>query len=119
MIVDDEPDVAFTIEFSIKDDEKYEIVKAKNGKNCLNLLENESLPDLVLLDIMLPDMSGLDVYKKIKENPMWKSIPVIFLTARICDEDNTLEKCLGDDYIEKPYAPEDLKRRIEKILNKN
>jgi DNA-binding response OmpR family regulator len=67
---------------------------------------------------MMPDMNGWEVFNKLKENSLWDNIPIIFLTARV---DRTAERAgnfLGDDYIEKPYDPKDLKKRIEKVLNK-
>jgi putative two-component system response regulator len=118
MVVDDEPDVAFTVEFSLKDTD-YDVIHVENGVKCLEMLRNKDMiPDLILLDIMMPKLSGWEVFKKLKENPSWANIPVIFLTARV---DNTAENAgsfLGDDYIEKPYDPVDLKKRIEKVLNK-
>lgn len=120
MVVDDEPDVVFAVEFNLKKfNEDYEIIRAESGKKCLEFLENDEIPDLILLDIMMPEMSGWETYNKIKENPAWESIPIVFLTARV---DRTAEHAgsfLGEDYIEKPYDPEDLKRRIAKVLQKN
>ena len=118
MVVDDEPDVAFTVEYNLnKADNSYDISHVNNGKQCIELLENKQIPDLILLDIMMPEMSGWEVYKKLKENPDWKKIPVVFLTAR---NDLVAKKAgsfLGDDYIEKPYDPTDLKKRIDKLLD--
>ena len=119
LIVDDEPDVASTVEFNLKEsDGKYEVTCVNSGKKCLELLEKNQIPDLILLDIMMPEMNGWEVFNKIKENPAWAKILIIFLTARI---DRTAENAgsfLGDDYIEKPYDPSDLKKRIDNVLKK-
>jgi CheY-like chemotaxis protein len=119
-VVDDEPDVAFTVELNLrKFDGEYEITCVNSGKKCLELLENKQMPDLIILDIMMPEMNGWEVYKKIKENQFWMKIPIIFLTARV---DRTAENAgnfLGDDYIEKPYDPADLKKRVDNVLKKN
>jgi two-component system response regulator VicR len=118
MVVDDEPDVAFTVEHSLKDLD-CKIIRADTGEKCIELLEKGQIPDLILLDIMMPGMSGWEVFNKLKENESWDTIPVVFLTARV---DHTAENAgnfLGDDYIEKPYDPVDLKKRIEKILERN
>lgn len=120
LIVDDEPDVAFTVEYDLKKfDSEYEIICVDNGKKCLELLEKNQIPDLILLDIMMPEMNGWEVFNKIKENQAWAKIPIIFLTARI---DRTAENAgsfLGDDYIEKPYDPADLKKRVDNVLMRN
>ena len=67
MVVDDEPDILFTVG-QMLEISGYEVIKATDGKDCLNKL-NEVIPDLVLLDIMMPEISGWDVAAKIKENP--------------------------------------------------
>jgi len=119
MIVDDEPDVAFTVEHNLKNfSNEYEVIISESGKKCLDSLKKGIIPDLILLDIMMPDMNGWEVFNKLKENSLWENIPIIFLTARV---DRTAENAgsfLGDDYIEKPYDPKDLIKRIEKVLNK-
>jgi len=117
MVVDDEPDVTYTIELNLKTfDNDYEITRVKSGEQCIELLKNNELPDLILLDIMMPGMNGLDTYEKIKENPSWESIPVVFLTAKVDDTPGEDHRYLGDDYIEKPYDPADLRKRVHKVL---
>jgi len=120
MIVDDEADVAFAIEFNLKKfDDELEFVKAESGEKCIELLEQNQIPDLILSDIMMPGISGWEVYKKIKENPSWKNILIVFLTART---DTTAENAgdfLGDDYVKKPYDPEELWASVKKVLCKN
>jgi two-component system response regulator MtrA len=116
LLVDDDVDIGFTVDLTLGKS-GYEIKHVKSGEECIKLLEKtEYKPDLILLDIMMPGMNGWEVYRKLKENSGWEKIPIVFLTARV---DRTAENAgsfLGDDYIEKPYDPEDLKRRIEKIL---
>lgn len=117
LLVDDDVDIGFTVDLTLGKS-GYEIKHVKSGEECIELLEKADYkPDLILLDIMMPGMNGWEVYRKLKENPGWERIPIVFLTARV---DRTAENAgsfLGDDYIEKPYDPEDLKRRIEKILS--
>jgi hypothetical protein len=83
---------------------------------CLELLKNNQIPDIILLDIMMPKMSGWQVFYRLKENPSWKNIPVIFLTARTDEVAKNAGGFLGDDYIEKPFNREDLKKRIDYFL---
>jgi len=119
MIVDDDIGVIYTIKHGIgKDGTEYEVTTVNNGKECLELLENNQIPDIILLDIMMPGMNGWEIHKKIKQNSAWKDIPIIFLTARTDKIAKDAGSFLGEDYIEKPFNIPELKVRIEKILNK-
>lgn len=120
MIVDDEPDQILTVEYSLKyTSNDYEIIAANSGEECLDILKKEKdLPDIILLDIMMPDMNGFEVFENIRSDPRLSFIPVIFLTG----SDNKIGKdvsgFLADDYIMKPFETEDLIKRINKILDK-
>ncbi|KZL91615.1 diguanylate cyclase [Clostridium magnum] len=97
----------------------YEVLQAKNGHDALKLLD-EHLCDLILLDIMMPDMDGFEVAKKILGNPDQKEIPIIFLTAKTSIEDKLEGLTLGAvDYITKPFDFRELQVRIKIILKKN
>jgi len=114
MVVDDEPDILLTIGRMLEMS-GYSVIKAESGDDCLKKL-NESKPDLVLLDIMMPEMSGWDVAAKIKEESKWNDIPIIFLTAK----GDTMSVGMGGlaavDYIVKPFDIQDLKDRIKDAL---
>jgi len=116
MVVDDEPDILFTVGRMLEIS-GYSVIKATDGKDCIKKLK-ESTPDLVLLDIMMPEISGWDVAAKIKENPSWRDIPIIFLTAKGDTMSIGMGGMAASDYIIKPFNIEDLKIRIEKVLNK-
>jgi len=116
MVVDDEPDILFTVGEMLKSN-GYEVIKAVNGKDCLNKL-NEVIPDLVLLDIMMPEINGWDVAAKIKENPKWSSIPIVFLTVKGDTMSIGMGGIVAEDYITKPFDIVDLKNRVERVLNK-
>ncbi len=119
MIVDDDLGVVFTVKHGIEElDKDYEITTANSGEECFDLLETNKIPDLILLDIMMPDISGWEVYQKLKENELWKNIPVVFLTARIDRIAKNAGDLLAQDYIEKPFKIPELKERIDKILKK-
>ena len=115
--MDDEPDIVFAIEKVLEiNKDRYDVISAKNGIEALKLIENNANPDLILLDIMMPEMNGWIFYDKIKNNESWKKISIIFLTAR---KDNLAVDAgvlLGDDYITKPFDNEDLINRIDKAL---
>ena len=116
LVVDDEPDILISVSQTLEIF-GYNIVKAKSGQECIEkLCEMKNNPDLVLLDIMMPEISGWDIAAKIKDNPDWKKIPIVFLTAK----GDTMSIGMGNltavDYIVKPFDIKDLKQRLEKIL---
>ena len=119
MIVDDETDVTESIKMVLeKTSTKYEVSCANSGEECFKLLENNKVPDLILLDIMMPSMSGWDVVHKLKENAVWREIPVILLTALPNRGVEEVESKSIEDYIQKPIEVSDLKQRIDTVLRK-
>jgi len=118
MIVDDEKDQIFSVKtgFQTAYPNKYEIIGADSGKKCFELLEKNMIPDLILLDIMMPKMDGWEVFDKLQANQKYKKIPVIFLTARSDAFASDAGKMIADDYIEKPIEIEELNDRIENVL---
>ena len=118
MIVDDEPDQIFTIKMVIeKFSDNYEVIGAKSGEQCLELLKNNKIPDLILLDIMMPDMNGWDVAAEIKKNSNWNKIPLVFLTAKTDPFSKTLGGIVSHEYITKPFEKRKLLECIDKYLN--
>ena len=118
MIVDDETDQIFTIKTVFEEEfgDDYKIIGINSGNKCLDFLKNNEVPDLILLDIMMPEMSGWELFDKLKGNPAWKNIPIIFLTARTDRVAKNAGKFLGEDYISKPIDIKNLKNRIDKII---
>jgi len=117
MVVDDDPGVIFTVKQGLEGlDSDYQIITVSSGLQCLEKLEKEALPDLILLDIMMPNMSGWETYKKIREKIGNDELPIIFSTARTDRIAKEAGGFLADDYIEKPFKVPELKERIEKIL---
>ena len=117
MVVDDDPGVIFTVKHGLEGlDPDYEIIAVNSGLQCLEKLEKDVLPDLILLDIMMPNMSGWETYKKIREKISKDEIPIVFLTARTDRIAKEAGGFLAEDYIEKPFKVPELKERIEKIL---
>jgi putative two-component system response regulator len=100
LIVDDTPANIKTLAGMLKED--YKIISAKSGEEALSLLSSSALPDLILLDIMMPGMDGYEVCKQLKADKRTKDIPVIFITAK--NEDKQRGKELGSAaYITKPF----------------
>ena len=119
MIVDDEPDVIYTIKQGLeKLNPNYKVVGAESGKKCLDFLENNQIPDLILLDIMMPGMSGWEVLNRLREKAKWRNIPVVFLSAKTDTFSKTFGITVAMDYIEKPFEIVDVKNRIEKVFQK-
>ncbi|MFZ6030687.1 MAG: response regulator transcription factor [Chloroflexota bacterium] len=95
----------------------FEVLGANGGRQGLDMIR-KSLPDLVLLDLMMPDIDGWDVYQQMKADEAMRDIPVIVVTAKA----QSIDKVLGlhiakvDDYISKPFSPQELAESIEKVL---
>ncbi len=119
MIVDDNPDLLFSVKNGLEDaDPEINVISVESAELCLERLKNNEIPDLILLDIMMPGINGWEMFDKLKENASWRNIPVIFLTARTDRIAKNAGQFLAEDYIEKPFEVEDLKRRIDKVINK-
>jgi CheY-like chemotaxis protein len=117
LVVDDNPDVINSLKIGLEDTTlEYRILGAENGQKCLEILNNNIMPDIILLDIMMPHMSGWEVFDRIKKDPSLSTIPIIFLTARTDRTAKNAGNFLGDDYIEKPFDIIDLKKRIEIVF---
>ena len=119
MIVDDNPNIVLSVKAGLDNPAtEYEVIGANNGKECFDILKKGEIPDLILLDIMMPDIDGWTVFAKLKENPKWREIPIVFLTAKIDEYSKGFGKITADAYIEKPFELMDLKERIDEILNR-
>jgi len=117
LVVDDEPDIIYSIEVGItKLTTKYDIIGVNSGRECIELLKQGNKPDIIILDIMMPNMNGFQVLDVLKTNREWKDIPVIFLTA--LDDSETMEKGIETNSycIRKPFRIEELKATIDKVL---
>ena len=118
LIVDDEPDIIEFLSYNLEK-EDYEVSSALNGKECLKLLKNGLNPDLIILDIMMPKLNGIETCEKIREELNITDTIVLFLSAR--NEAFTQISCYnagGDDFIAKPIQPKLLVKKIETILKR-
>lgn len=118
LVVDDEKDIVDLLKYNLDKENDFEVITALNGKEAIEqAIENK--PDLVLLDIMMPEMSGFDVCKKLKSSPVTSSVPVIFLTAKENEIDEIIGLELGaDDYIQKPISPRKVIARIKSVIRR-
>lgn len=115
LIADDEPNIVISLEYLLQR-EGYRVLVARDGQEALDTLR-AAPPDLVLLDVMLPGVSGFDVCQKIRENPSWNGIRVLMLTAKGRDVEMSKGMALGADaYITKPFSTKDLLAQIRHHL---
>ena len=116
LLVDDDEMQLTTAELFLKDE--YELYKMKSGKEALEYLSgNKVTPDLVMLDILMPNMDGWEVFKRIKAMDFLKNVPIVFLTSVEEETEKYRAYKMGIvDYITKPYNLVDLKKRIKKII---
>ncbi len=115
--IEDEPAMIELVKLILKN-RGFEVMGASGGQEGLNLIANVK-PDLVLLDLMMPDMNGWDVYQQMKADEVMKNIPVIVVTAKAQNIDKVLGLYIAkvEDYITKPFSPADLLKSIENVLN--
>ena len=117
-VVDDEDSIRELLRFNLQK-AGYDVIEASDGAEAVRLITNE-LPDLVLLDIMLPAMDGFEVCRQLKADSAASRIPVIMLTARDEEIDKVLGLELGaDDYIAKPFSVRELMARIKAVLRRS
>jgi two-component system phosphate regulon response regulator PhoB len=115
LVVDDEPEAVELVEFNLKQ-AGFAVTTASDGADALNKARTTS-PNLIVLDLMLPEISGLEVCKMLRRDPATAGVPIVMLTAKAAEIDRVLGLELGaDDYITKPFSPRELVLRIQKLL---
>ena len=115
VVVDDEPDVVLLCRVNLEF-EGFRVLDAADGDAALELVRTE-LPDIVLLDVMLPEHDGWTVLERIKTDPRTSDIPVVLLTAKVQEADRTRGWRAGAaEYVTKPFSPTDLSRIVEDVL---
>jgi Response regulators consisting of a CheY-like receiver domain and a winged-helix DNA-binding domain len=118
LIAEDEKDIreliAFTLRFA-----GFDVLLATNGVEAVEVAEAER-PDLVILDVRMPRMSGYEACRRLKENPQTASLPIVFLSAK--GQDSEIQQGLesgAEEYILKPFAPDELIQQVRDILNRH
>jgi CheY-like chemotaxis protein len=118
MVVEDEPENRLFIGLMLRT-EGYEVVEAEDGPAAFGHLTAGTEPDLILLDVMMPGLNGWQVFEKLREEPRWRGIPVVMLTALAQRADVERAVQLGvDGYLTKPFEPADLIHTIEETLHR-
>jgi DNA-binding response OmpR family regulator len=115
LIADDEPNIVVSLEFLMKQ-KGYEVKVVTNGEDALQAV-GEFGPELILLDVMMPRMSGYDVCQKVRENPAWAGIRIIMLSAKGRDVEVNKGMAVGADaYVTKPFSTKDLIAQVAQML---
>jgi len=117
LVVDDEPEAVELLEFNLKQ-AGFDVVTAADGAEALKKARS-ALPGLILLDLMLPEVDGLEVCKMLRRDPATAAIPIVMVTAKAAEIDRILGLELGaDDYVTKPFSPRELILRIKNVLQR-
>ena len=115
LIADDEPNIVVSLEFLMRQ-KGYDVKVATNGEDALAAV-GEFAPDLILLDVMMPRLSGYDVCQKVRENPAWAGIRIIMLSAKGRDVEENKGLAVGADaYVTKPFSTKDLIDQVARML---
>jgi phosphate regulon transcriptional regulator PhoB len=118
LIVEDEPDIRELVVHHLKR-EGYQVSVAASGEEALRQVQ-ASPPDLVLLDLMMPTMNGLEVCRRLRQDPVTASLPIVMLTAKGDEIDRVLGLEIGaDDYVVKPFSPKELLARVRAVLRRS
>ena len=115
LVVDDEPNIVMSLEF-LMEQAGFEVRVAADGEAALQAMEDK-LPDLVLLDVMMPKRDGYDLCQMIRAKPEWKHVRIIMLTAKGREVEREKGMALGaDDYVTKPFSTRELVERVKTFL---
>src|SRR3990172_7444652 len=115
LVVEDEPDIRKLVQYHLAQ-ERYKVVEAEDGEQALKLIQREK-PNLVVLDLMLPGLSGQELCRILKSHPDTAALPILMLTAKAGEADKVLGLETGaDDYITKPFSPREIVARGKTIL---
>jgi len=117
LVADDEPDVLNLVVLNLQR-AGFDVIKAEDGEQALRLAREE-IPALLVLDLMMPGFSGLEVTKQLKQTPQTARIPVVMLTAKADEVDRIVGLELGaDDYVTKPFSPREIVLRVQSVLRR-
>ncbi len=117
LVADDDDDIRDLVAFRL-DRAGYEVIRAGDGQEALDLAKQHK-PDLAVLDVMMPKLTGYDVTRELRADAETSRIPVILLTARVQEADVARGFEAGaDDYVKKPFSPQELKARVQAVLGR-
>ena len=118
LVVEDEPDIRKLVQYNLAQ-ERFKVLEAEDGEQALKILQREK-PNLIILDLMLPGLSGLELCKLLRERPQTAQLPILMLTAKAGEADKVLGLEIGaDDYLTKPFSPREMIARVRAILRRS
>ncbi len=118
LVVDDEVNIVTSLEYVMKA-AGFDVATAYDGEEALAKIA-EIVPDLVILDVMMPKLDGFEVCEKVRANPLWKSVLIVMLTAKGRDSEREKGLSLGaNDYLTKPFSTHDIVKRVKELLSTN
>jgi phosphate regulon transcriptional regulator PhoB len=118
LVVEDEPDIRKLVQYNLTQ-ERFNVLEAEDGEQALKLLQREK-PNLVILDLMLPGVSGLELCKLLKQRSETAKLPILMLTAKAGEADRIVGLEMGaDDYLAKPFSPREMVARVRAILRRS
>lgn len=116
LVIDDNEHIAYLLEFMLRR-AGYEVTSVSNGRDARAAIENIDPVDIVLLDLMLPYVSGYQLISEIRENADWQHVPIVVLSAKVLEDDVVRALDLGaNDYVTKPYRPQELLARLRRAV---
>lgn len=117
LVIEDESDLLEVIQYNLER-EGHKVIACRNGEQGLSRIRTDN-PDLVILDLMLPGLDGVEVCRRVKADPVTRAIPIIMVTAKSEESDIVLGLGIGaDDYITKPFSPKELVARVKVVLRR-
>jgi two-component system alkaline phosphatase synthesis response regulator PhoP len=117
LVVEDEPDIRKLINYNLAQD-RFKVLEAEDGEQALKVLQRET-PNLVILDLMLPGLSGLELCKILRDRQDTSRLPILMLTAKSGEADKVVGLEMGaDDYLSKPFSPREMVARVRAILRR-
>jgi phosphate regulon transcriptional regulator PhoB len=117
LVVEDEPDIRKLVHYNLTQ-ERFQTLEAEDGEKALKVLQREK-PHLIILDLMLPGLSGMELCKVLRSKPETARIPILMLTAKASEADRVVGLEMGaDDYLTKPFSPRELVARVKAILRR-
>jgi two-component system, OmpR family, alkaline phosphatase synthesis response regulator PhoP len=118
LVVEDEPDIRKLVQYNLTQ-ERFSVLEAEDGEQALKLLQREK-PNLVILDLMLPGLSGLELCRLLKQRSETAKLPILMLTAKAGEADRIVGLEMGaDDYLAKPFSPREMVARVRAILRRS
>lgn len=119
LVVEDNEHVAYMLQFMLQR-AGYDVILAANGRDALAAIENIEPVDAILLDLMLPYVSGFQIISDVRANHDWKYVPIVVLSGKVLEEDIIQALDLGaNDYVTKPFRPDELLARLRRVIADN